>query len=111
MKNDLILSLGTEILYQGQPHIIKTHLSLTTFLLFNKTTGTEVVAELNTLSSINELSDVPLEENGTIRISDKAWEEAERRIIFIKPLAEMSRSKNISEGSWLGIRYVFANGI
>lgn len=90
MKDDLLLSLGTEILYQGQLHIIKTHLSLTTFLLFNPKKGTEVVAELNALSSINELSNIPLEENGTIRVSDKAWKEAERRIIFIKPLAEMN---------------------
>ena len=61
MKNELILSLGTEILYQGQPHIIKTHLSLTTFLLLNKKTDIEVVAELNTLSLINELPDSLLE--------------------------------------------------
>jgi len=90
MKNELILSLGTEILYQGQPHIIKTHLSLTTFLLSNKKTGIEVVAELKALSSLNEVTDDLIEESGTIRINDTAWKEAERRIIVIKPLAEMS---------------------
>jgi putative transposase len=90
MKHELLLSLGSEILYQGQLHIIKTHLSLTTFLLLNKKTGAEVVAELNDLSSINELSDTSLEEAGTIRINDKAWKKAEHRVTLIKQLAEMN---------------------
>ena len=40
MKNDLNLSLGTEILYQGQPHIIQNPIyPLTTFTIQQKNGG------------------------------------------------------------------------
>lgn len=90
MKNEFILSLGSEVLFQDQSHIIKSHLSLTSFLLVNKNTHEEIVAELNSLSSLNEQLNVPIKEHGLIHLSAEAWKEAERRAEYIKPLAEMN---------------------
>ena len=90
MKNELHLSIGSEVLYQEQLHTIKAYLSLTTFILINKITGTEVVADLNAMSG-KQNSDVSAQciEQGTVRLSDAAWKEAERRAARIKPLADM----------------------
>jgi putative transposase len=91
MKNDLKLSVGSEVLYQEHPHTIKAHLSLTTFLLINKTTGAETTADLSAISVINYgLPNVPIVDQGTIRLSNDAWKEAERRASVIRPLADMS---------------------
>ncbi len=91
MKNDITLSIGSEVLYQEQPHTIKAYLSLTSFILINKKTGDEVVAELNALSSIqNSATSASLIDSGTVRLSEKAWQEAERRAMLIRPLAAMT---------------------
>ena len=91
MKNDISLSLGSEILYQSEPHIIKAYLSLTSLLLSHKITGTEVVTELSTIISIgNETTSTLLVEHGIAQLPDKLWQEAERRATLIRPLAEMS---------------------
>ncbi len=91
MKNDFSLSLGAEVLYQGNLHIIKAYLSLTTFLLIDKVTGLEIVADLNAIAPIkDEASNVTLIENGIVRLSHDAWQEAERRASLIRPLAAMT---------------------
>lgn len=91
MKNDISLSLGSEILYQGEPHIIKAYLSLTILLLINKITGAEAIVELSAIASIeNETASTLLVEHGIAQLSDKLWQEAERRANLIRPLAEMS---------------------
>ena len=88
MKNDLTLSIGSEILYQKQPHTIKAYLSLTSFLLINKITGIEVVAELSSIASMEcNSTSTALVEFGTARLPDKLWHEAERRAALIRPLA------------------------
>ena len=91
MKNDFSLFLGAEVLYQGKLHIIKAYLSLTSFLLIDKVTGLEVVADLNAIAPIkDEESNVSLIENGIVRLSHDAWQEAERRANLIRPLAAMT---------------------
>src|SRR5690242_12196512 len=90
MKNDLNLSLGAEVLYQEQSHIIKAYLSLTSFLLLNKITGAEVTARLTDISYINTSTSISLIETGTVHLSDKIWQEAERRAVLIRPLAAMN---------------------
>ena len=88
MNNDITLSIGSEILYQEQPHTIKAYLSITSLLLINKITSTEVVAELSSIVSMeNESTSAPLIERGTARLPDKLWQEAERRAALIRPLA------------------------
>jgi putative transposase len=91
MKNDFSLSLGSEVFYQNKLHTIKAYLSLTSFLLIDKISGDEVVADLKAIAPINnDTSQPPLIESGTLRLSDKAWKEAERRANLIRPLAEMA---------------------
>ena len=91
MKNDLTLSLGTEILYLEQLYIIKAYLSLSSLLLVNKVTGVEVVVELSVISPIkNECNSFPLVDGGVVHLPDKIWQEAERRAAMIRPLATMS---------------------
>lgn len=91
MKNDLSLSIGAEVLYQGKLHIIKTCLSLASFLLIDKVTGLEVVADLNAIAPIkDEASSVTLIENGIVHLSHDAWKEAEHRANLIRPLAAMT---------------------
>lgn len=89
MNNDIALSIGSEILYQEQPHTIKAYLSITSLLLINKITNTEVVADLSSISMENESSSTPLIEHGTVRLPDTLWQEAERRAALIRPLAAM----------------------
>jgi len=89
MKNDITLSIGSEIIYQKQPHVIKAYLSLTTLLLINKITAEEVVAGLSSISAVDSSASTSLVETGTVRLSDKLWQEAERRAILIRPLATM----------------------
>lgn len=91
MKNDLNLSIGAEVLFQGQPYTIKAHLSLITFVLVSKTTGEETTADLSAISVINHvIPHLPIIDQGTIRLSDDTWKEAERRASVIRPLADMS---------------------
>ena len=91
MKNDINLSIGSEILYQEQAHTIKAYLTLTSFILVNKKTGHEVVAELSSFSSIqNASTNDPIIETGTALLPKKAWQEAERRTKLIRPLAAMN---------------------
>lgn len=91
MKNDLTLSLGTEVLYQEQLYIIKAYLSLSSLLLVNKVTDVEVVAELSDISPIkNECNSFPLVDGGVVHLPDKIWQEAERRAAMIRPLVTMS---------------------
>lgn len=90
MKNDITLSIGSEILYQKQSHTIKAYLSLSSLLLLNSITGAEIVADLSSISSIeNESTKTALVENGTARLPEKLWQEAERRATLIRPLAAM----------------------
>ena len=95
MKNELNLSLGTEILYQEQAHVIKAHLSLTSYLLVHKKTNIEVVAELGAISFMNEPSNMPIIESGTVRLDDETWKKAEHRAKLIRPLAEMDEVPTI----------------
>lgn len=91
MKNDFSLSLDAEVLYQGKLHIIKAYLSLTSFLLIDKVTGLEVVADLISIAPIkDEASNATLIENGIVRLSPDVWQEAERRANLIRPLAAMT---------------------
>lgn len=91
MKDELNLSIGSEVLYQEQPHTIKAYLSLTTFILINKITGTEITADLSALSrKQNSGAPALCIDQGTVRLSADAWKEAERRAALIKPLADMS---------------------
>src|SRR3990167_713368 len=88
MKNDFSLSLGAEVLYQGKLHIIKAYLSLTSFLLIDKVTGLEVIADLIAIAPIkDEACNATLIENGIVRLSPDVWQEAERRANLIRPLA------------------------
>jgi putative transposase len=90
MKNDLSLSLGSEILYQGELHIIKAYLSLTLLLLINKTTGSEIVTELSAITSLgSDTNSTLLVDNGIVQLPNKLWQEAERRSALVRPLAEM----------------------
>jgi putative transposase len=91
MKNEFSLSIGTEVFYLNKVHIIKAHLSLTSFLLVDKTTGKEIVVKLDDISfpSNAEKNSTPLVENGLIELSDKTWKETEYRASIIRPLAEM----------------------
>lgn len=89
-KNDMALSTGTEVLYKGEIHLIKTCLSLSTLLLKNKITGLETITDLSNISSVTEDADsFPVVEKGTARLTDKSWKEAERRMAIIAPLASM----------------------
>lgn len=91
MKDELNLSIGSEVLYQEQPHTIKAYLSLTTFILINKITGTEITADLSAMSrKQNSGAPALCIDQGTVRLSEDAWKEAERRAALIKPLADMS---------------------
>ena len=91
MNNELDLSLGSEVIYQEQPHTVKAYLSLTTFILVNKITGIETTADLHAISGIQlPAPSTTLVDQGTIKLSDEAWREAERRAALIRPLADMS---------------------
>lgn len=60
-------------------------------MLIDKVTGLEVVADLNAIAPIkDEASNVSLIENGIVRLSHDAWQEAERRANLIRPLAAMT---------------------
>lgn len=89
MKNELLLSIGNEVAYQEQIHVIKANLSLTSFLLANKITGNEVVAGLSDLSPVEAEINPTIKDNGLTGLPDKIWKEAERRAGFIRPLAMM----------------------
>ncbi|BCA97206.1 hypothetical protein TUM19329_35670 (plasmid) [Legionella antarctica] len=90
MKNDINLSIGSEVLFKGQPHIIKAYLSLTSFILLNKNTGDEVVAQLSSVSPIqNAPTNEPLIDTGISHLPEELWQEAERRAVLIRPLASV----------------------
>jgi hypothetical protein len=79
------------VLYQDECHSIKKCLSLTSFLLANKKTRVETVADLHALLPIAKTTlDQSIIERGTARLSNIEWQEAERRASIIRPLAEMA---------------------
>jgi len=91
MTLDLSLSIGSEVLYKNKVHTIKAHLSLTSYLLVDSTSGSEVVVQLNSVSPTHEIYDQNNHvETGFMDVPKEIWQEAQKRAKVIRPIASMN---------------------
>jgi len=89
-NGDLELSVGSCVVLAGEPCRIKACLSLSSFLLTCVASGEEVVAKLGELAPVAGDDAGGPAEQGTVRLSEAAWQEARRREAVIRPLAAMA---------------------